>query len=79
MEKFLNEYVTILMGMFKYDVEVFSKPWLYIPLLIPACFYLVFFFIKWIVLTSPIWIPCKIILKGFTSLFNNSKNELEDL
>lgn len=75
MEKFLNEYVVILMGMFKYDVEVFSKPWLYIPLFIPACFYFVFFIIKWAVLTSPIWIPCRIIVNGFINLFKiNSKN-----
>lgn len=55
--------------MFKYDVEVFSKPWLYIPLLIPAAFYFVFFIIKWAVLTSPIWIPGRIIVNGFVALF----------
>lgn len=66
--------------MFKYDIEVFSRPWLYIPFLIPACFYFIFFIIKWAVLTSPIWIPGRIIVNGFVRLFkSDDKKELDDL
>lgn len=50
---------------YEYDVAVFSEPWMYIPFLVPVTLYLVFFFLKWMVLTLPVWLPMKIIVSMF--------------
>jgi len=65
LEKLLEEYLNLLLKYFKYDLEIFENPWMYIPLLIPAFLYLIFFIFKWSVLTAPIWIPIRMCLKGF--------------
>lgn len=57
----MNEVFQILLSCWKFDIMVFSKWWLYAPFLIPAMFYLAFFFVKWIVLTAPAWLPIAII------------------
>lgn len=56
----MSRILELLIRCYEYDVAVFSNPWLYYWLLIPAGFYLVFFFLKWAVLTAPLWIPLKI-------------------
>ena len=58
----MNEYLEILLDQFRWDLAVFSKPWLYWPLLIPAAGYFTFFLLKWTVLTAPIWLPIKLII-----------------
>ena len=53
----LYRLLAIYVSCFEYDVAVFSQPWMYWCLLIPAFFYLLFFIAKWYVLTAPFWIP----------------------
>lgn len=57
----MNELLHLYLELLKWDISVFSSPWLYIPLLIPVMFFLPFFFLKWTVLTAPLWIPCGMI------------------
>jgi hypothetical protein len=59
----LHKYLEILWNSFQYDIHVFSKGWLYYWFLLPAAGYLIFFFIKWIVLTAPVWLPPVIIIR----------------
>lgn len=58
----LNEVIRVLFECWLFDLWVFSQWWLYAPLLIPAICYLVFFFIKWLVLTTPVWLPVSLIV-----------------
>jgi len=71
----MPEVLQILIDLWKFDVKVFSSPWLYIPFLIPAAGYLAFFFLKWTVLTSPVWLPLRLIFQdlGRIRLVNNKK------
>lgn len=61
----LHQYLELLWQMFQYDIQVFSQPWIYYTLLIPATFYFVFFMLKWTVLTTPIWLPLSLIAGAF--------------
>lgn len=56
--------VQTLIDQWLFDVWVFSQWWLYAPLLIPAAFYLAFFFIKWAVLTGPVWWPIAAVFRA---------------
>jgi len=67
-DRILDEYVTFLWRMFQYDMDVFSKPWIYWILLIPAMFYFAFFMIKWCILTTPLWMPIVIIMNTIKSV-----------
>lgn len=60
----MDRIAEILIGQFEYDVAVLSQPWMYWLLLIPATAYLAFFFVKWSVLTAPIWIPLMLIFEA---------------
>lgn len=57
MYEILNEYVKILFECWKWDIWFYSQWWTYACLLIPAMAYLPFFFLKWAMLTAPIWLP----------------------
>lgn len=57
MEALLTTVMSVLVGQWVWDVEVFSNPWMYYPLLIPVMFYVPFFFMKWTILTAPAWLP----------------------
>lgn len=61
----LLNYINILYNQFSFDIMVFSQWWMYAPMLIPVCCYVIFFVVKWAVLTIPIWMPISMI----TSLF----------
>ncbi len=74
-QEVINEYFTFIWKMFQYDMDVFSKGWLYYWLLIPAMFYFAFYILKWVVLTCPIWMPISIIVKTFQSLKSEVKSE----
>jgi hypothetical protein len=66
--QYLDMYLALLWRMFNFDIWVFSTQlWMYWCLLIPACFYFVFFCLKWIVLLSPILIPLKAIVRVIES------------
>ena len=75
--KLYQNYFNLLWESFQYDIEVFSQWWMYTHLLIPATFYLVFFIVKWIVLTFPIWfsvsLPLKL-LNGMANIMINYRN-----
>jgi hypothetical protein len=62
--------MSTLLSFWLFDIWVFSQWWLYAPLLIPAFFYTIFFFIKWIVLTAPIWLPISLAVKGLIKIRN---------
>jgi len=64
MHPIFEKYFEILLGMFRYDVEIMSKPWM-IYTIVPIVGYLVFFFIKWSVLTTPLWMPFAIVAGMF--------------
>ena len=71
----MNEILNTLIGLWKYDLHVFSQPWMYWSLLIPVSCYLVFFFVKWVVITAPLWLPVVIMSKGVTLVrFNFKQN-----
>lgn len=57
--------IELLLELWRWDVKVMSSPWMYWPLLIPIQFFLVFFLVKWTVLTAPLWIPLAIIVRCF--------------
>jgi hypothetical protein len=77
--KLLNDYVMLLWNSFQVDIWVFSQWWAYAFLCIPAVAYLIFFCMKWFVLTLPIWyIPAKIFgASPFGTLTSLVKNEAE--
>lgn len=63
----LSQYVRFLWTCFQYDMGVFSQAWLYAWLLVPAFCYLMFFVVKWAVLTLPLWLPFVIVIGAFKS------------
>jgi len=69
-EQLIDNYLALLWTAFQYDYDVFSKPWLY-AWLVPVFFYLVFFIVKWVVLTLPVWLPCYIVLRIPLSFVNH--------
>lgn len=60
----MNRILETLIRLWEFDVWVFSQWWLYAPLLIPAALYLAFFFVKWMVLTAPLWLPFYCVVKA---------------
>jgi hypothetical protein len=58
----LHDIGTFFWQCFQYDVQIFSKPWLYYTIL-PAIGYLIFFLVKWCILTTPLWVPVTIVLR----------------
>ena len=55
-------YLDTIVSFFQFDIMVFSQWWLYAPFFIPCVFYMMFFFLKWTILFSPIWLPLRLIL-----------------
>jgi hypothetical protein len=58
----MNAIFDLLIQQYLFDIEVLSQPWMYYWLLIPAQVYVIFMFIKWAVLTMPIWVSFYIML-----------------
>lgn len=75
MEQVLTQYLQLLWKAFQYDIDVFSQGWIYYSLLIPAIFYFVFFLIKWMILTAPVWIPIRLALGTIRSMFKIATNK----
>lgn len=73
MQEILNGYLDFLWKAFQYDMDVFSQGWMYYWILIPAIGYLVFFFIKWTVITVPIWLPVRLFFEGVGRVFGRKK------
>lgn len=53
-----------LIELWLWDLEVLSEPWLYIPFLIPALFFVVFMFLKWVFVLCPLWVVPYMALRG---------------
>lgn len=70
-DELTQKYFELIWNAFQYDIEVFSKPWIYYWILIPALGYLVFFFVKWAVLTTPLWLPVYLALSPIKNIFKN--------
>jgi len=58
----MNEIISTLVELWRFDIWVFSQWWVYAPCFIPATFYLMFFFLKWMVITAPAWLPIAVII-----------------
>lgn len=58
----MDKIFDALINCYLFDIAVFSNKWMYIPFLIPVIFYLMFFMIKWAVLTLPLWLPPMLIM-----------------
>jgi hypothetical protein len=63
----MQRIAELLISQYEYDIAVFSNPWLYVFFLIPAMAYLVFFILKWSVLTMPVWLPLAKIAQSLSS------------
>jgi hypothetical protein len=75
----LVAYVNFLWQTFQVDIWVFSQWWMYAPLCIPVIGYLVFFCIKWFVITLPVWyIPAKIFGASPLGVFGTAIKKLND-
>ena len=59
----IEKYFEFLWNCFQFDIQTFSHGWMYYYLLIPALGYFVFFILKWIVLTIPMWMPIATIMR----------------
>lgn len=57
----MQRIIDVLVNCYLYDVEVFSSPWIYYTIF-PAIIYVMFFFVKWTVLTAPVWLPLALIV-----------------
>jgi hypothetical protein len=65
----------LLIQQYLFDVQVLSQPWMYYWLLIPALFYVNFMFIKWAVLTMPIWVSFYIML----NIYNDQQTKIQTM
>lgn len=61
----MTGYLQLLSDQFQWDISVMSNGWMYIPALIPIVAFLVFFFLKWVVLTAPVWLPFSLVINAF--------------
>ena len=68
-----QKYLKLIWDAFLFDIDVFSRWWLYAPLFIPFVFYLAFFMLKWVFLTAPIWIPASVIYGAISEIFSRNK------
>jgi len=75
MKEALEGYLKLLLRLFEFDVNAMSQPWMYWCLLIPITFYLVFFVVKWLVLTAPFTIPLLALASLVKSMFSGSSKE----
>lgn len=64
---YIDIVLKTLLDMWLFDVEVFSSKWMYIPLCIPAMFYMMFFMLKWSIITFPFWLPVVILISSISS------------
>lgn len=58
----MDKILEALVNCYLFDIAVFSNKWMYIPFLIPVIFYLMFFMIKWAILTLPAWLPIMLVM-----------------
>ena len=61
----INTIMETLIRLWKYDIEVLSQPWLYQWVLVPATGYMIFFMLKWTMLSAPLWLPISVLIRGW--------------
>jgi hypothetical protein len=66
----MEAIITILSSWFLFDLWFFSQWWAYVFIL-PILFYIPFFFLKWIVITAPLWIPFRFMFSGIINITKN--------
>ena len=76
MHPIFEKYLTILLEAFEKDIAIMSQPWM-IYTILPIIGYLIFFIIKWAVLTTPVWMPFAIIFGSRRPVGVNKKEKEE--
>jgi len=61
----IERIMEVLIEQWEYDIAVMSQQWMYWCFLVPILFYVVFFLLKWALLTAPAWLPCALIGQAF--------------
>ncbi len=64
MHPIIERYLSILLALFEKDIAIMSQPWMYY-FVVPILAYVIFFFIKWAVLTAPVWTPFALVFSPF--------------
>lgn len=59
-----KEYINFLWSIYKQDMTNLSQWWMWAFLAIPGIGYLIFFFIRWCLITTPLWLPFFLALSG---------------
>jgi hypothetical protein len=59
----IDNYAEFLWNCLQFDINVFSHGWMYYYLLVPAIGYFLFFILKWIILTIPMWMPLAVVMR----------------
>lgn len=59
----MNQVIDMLVQQWLYDVSVLSTPWV-LYTVFPALFYFMFMLLKWCVLTLPVWLPVRLMMRG---------------
>lgn len=72
----MNPILQFLQDQYLYDMRVLFTPWVYLTIF-PFIVYSIIFFIKWSLITGPIWIPLSKI-KLINSLANRVKSKNKD-
>ena len=67
MQEIVSEYFGILLNQFKYDIANMSQPWMY-WYVFPIIGYCVFFCMKWMMLTLPLWVPFTVTASMFSKI-----------
>lgn len=62
----MEAIIATLCSWFLFDLWFFTQWWAYVFIL-PIVFYIPFFFIKWIIITAPVWLPLHLIFSGLIS------------
>jgi len=52
-----------LIQQWEYDIAVMSQPWMYWYVM-PIAIYMVFFLIKWMLITFPAWMPLFVLIRA---------------
>ena len=75
----MEAIIALLSSWFLFDLWFFTQWWAYVFIL-PIVFYIPFFFIKWIIITAPIWIPINLMFSGLinkTTIINKGTSSKE--
>ena len=59
------QYLQFLLDCLKWDAWFYTQWWTYVLFLIPFIVYTPILVFKWFLLTMPIWLPIRIVLRSF--------------